>query len=201
MWRLLGAIALFFLLGLGYFPGLDRWGTSLEIPQLHGVAQLVSHGGDSFCYLLAAGWAICLYRCQPGQLSGFLLLLAGQHILMLATKQFFHTFRPERLHQVGGFAFPSGHTLMATCVYGYFAERLPTQEWRLRSLWLSFPVLVAWSRVALGAHWLSDTLGGLLLGWIWLMVCSHLRRRALCQAEQAVKTHVEGNLCGTHPAG
>ena len=33
-------------------------------------------------------------------------------------------------------------------------------------------VAVACSRVFLGVHWLSDAIGGLVLGWAWVALCA-----------------------------
>jgi membrane-associated phospholipid phosphatase len=44
-------------------------------------------------------------------------------------------------------------------------------------------LLVGFSRIALGAHYLSDVLGGIVLGIFWLMLCfwlsTSIRRRGV----------------------
>lgn len=127
-----------------------------------------SHFGDFIAYFVAAATAWFLYRRQPPALPVYLWMLAGQHLLTHGCKWFFHTLRPEQLHTVGGYAYPSGHTMMAVSVYGYLSRQ--SVGWTRRAL-LALPWLVAWSRVALGHHWLSDVLGGLILGFLWLDFC------------------------------
>jgi undecaprenyl-diphosphatase len=70
----------------------------------------------------------------------------------------------EKLSQGGGASFPSGHTFeafaVATSLSLLFRRRLiqiPAFSWAL---------LVAYSRMALGVHYPSDVLGGLLIGII-----------------------------------
>jgi len=70
-------------------------------------------------------------------------------------------------------SFPSGPVLLATCVYGFLAistaRVLPE-----RARWLPFATAatlvggVAWSRVYLGAEWLTDVLGSIALGLAWV---------------------------------
>ena len=71
------------------------------------------------------------------------------------------------------FAFPSGHATMSMVVYGFLAVLLAgTLSWAHR--WMSYAlatlliVAVSLSRLYLGAHWLSDILGGLSLGLAWV---------------------------------
>ena len=76
-----------------------------------------------------------------------------------------------------GYSFPSGHTMMASVLYGVVAAYLcaHTPDWRLRALIIfSASVLIAvvgFSRVYLGAHYLSDVLGAMAEGLAWLSLC------------------------------
>ena len=71
------------------------------------------------------------------------------------------------------YAFPSGHAVMSTVAYGFLAVLIAHQLSRSRR-WVAYAMaallisVIAMSRLYLGAHWLSDVLGGLSLGLIWV---------------------------------
>lgn len=82
-----------------------------------------------------------------------------------------HVLVPEN-----GYSFPSGHVFSAVMIvsllYYLFARPLTKRWQRLASLiaiglWLG---LVVAARVYLGAHYLSDTIAALLLGYLWLRI-------------------------------
>jgi Membrane-associated phospholipid phosphatase len=88
-----------------------------------------------------------------------------------------------------GYSFASGHTIGATLLYGqlllFVLPALKTRHWRLLciSSAISLVLLVGFSRIALGAHFLTDVLAGIFFGIIWLMLCTlagrPIRRRSL----------------------
>lgn len=103
----------------------------------------------------------------------------GAWVLSGTVKELTHRARPPAGQAVGhwsGYAFPSGHTTKATAVYGMLAALLAatTPRWgRKVAVWTAAVVLaglVGLSRLYLGAHWLTDVLGGLALGGAWLLV-------------------------------
>lgn len=163
----------FVALGRGLARPLDLWIYQVVGAQSGRAWQLFSHLGDEFAYGTAALTAIYLARRSSRDGRLYLLLLIGQHLLASGGKWIFHTFRPEAPHMIGGYAFPSGHTLTAVCVYGFLATL--NRGWIRRLLWC-LPLLVAAARVALGVHWLSDVVGAWLLGWLWLDSLGRIRR-------------------------
>src|SRR5262245_59883758 len=88
-----------------------------------------------------------------------------------------------------GYSFASGHTIGATLLYGQLLLLvLPLLKGRhLRLLCIlsaaSLVLLVGFTRVALGAHFLTDVLAAIFFGIIWLMLCAVLgksvRRRTV----------------------
>jgi undecaprenyl-diphosphatase len=75
-------------------------------------------------------------------------------------------------------SFPSGHSCHMMLFYGFLlflSFTKPVREWRYR--WVLIPLqvfavlnilLMGYSRVYEGEHWLSDVLGGYLSGALWL---------------------------------
>ncbi|WP_460457511.1 bifunctional DedA family/phosphatase PAP2 family protein [Arenimonas alkanexedens] len=81
--------------------------------------------------------------------------------------------KPPASTAVLGFSFPSASVTMSTVVYGFFAVLIARELPGRRRVW---PYVVAalavtllgFSRLYLGAHWLSDVLAGILLGLLWI---------------------------------
>ncbi len=80
---------------------------------------------------------------------------------------------PELYDGLSSFAFPSGHATMSTVAYGFLAV-LVARQLPLPRRWIAYAVaaalisMIALSRLYLGAHWLSDVLGGISLGLAWV---------------------------------
>ncbi len=78
-------------------------------------------------------------------------------------KNLFGRARPEEILVHSDFgSFPSGHTANAAAIAVTFGVLIP-RLW----VWIAgaaYVALMAWSRTLLGAHWLSDTIGGALIG-------------------------------------
>ncbi len=76
-----------------------------------------------------------------------------------------------------GYSFASGHTIAATLLYGqlllFILPALKARHWRLLSIFsaVSLVALVGFSRIALGAHFLTDVLAAIVFGVLWLVFC------------------------------
>jgi membrane-associated phospholipid phosphatase len=79
-----------------------------------------------------------------------------------------------------GYSFASGHTIGATLLYGqlllFVLPFLKARHWRLLCIFsaISLVLLVGLSRIALGAHFLTDVLAAIIFGTIWLALCMML---------------------------
>ncbi len=114
-----------------------------------------------------------LYR-----LAAFLTVTAaGSSLLNEAIKRAVGRTRPVLDHPIAtatGKSFPSGHTQAAIVGYGILVLLLvPAIAPRWRPVMVAFAsfmvVLIGFSRVALGVHYVSDVVGALIIGSAWLV--------------------------------
>jgi membrane-associated phospholipid phosphatase len=113
---------------------------------------------------LLDGWGVD----PPGPSSG---ATAGSR-LVAAFQSFFHwpCFVDSRYQ-----SFPSGHATTVFAVAAALTRAAPAR----RGVWLAVAAIVGAARVLLNAHFLSDVLGGALLGWWCGRLGLHLAGRPL----------------------
>ncbi|WP_316977972.1 bifunctional DedA family/phosphatase PAP2 family protein [Shumkonia mesophila] len=112
-----------------------------------------------------------LWRRAWGPAVGLLIAVAGTALFVTLFKLVFQHSRPVELLYAGAdrFSFPSGHAAINTVLIGVVTVLAAHDRPRwIQALAVSFSAayvtLMAFSRVYLGAHWMSDVLAGLLFG-------------------------------------
>ena len=149
----------------------NRW----MIDGLHGISLL---GKPLLLGMCIAAGAIYAYRRGRQRLSLFLAFTAiGGGLVDSAVKIAVNRPRPvveEPLAYAFGKSFPSGHAMSSTVTYGaLLLAFLPIVPKRFRWVaWLATTTLVgaiSMSRLFLGVHYVSDVVGGVVLGLAWLV--------------------------------
>jgi len=118
-----------------------------------------------------------------GQLAATVLKLVLQRARPLA----------DLYDGLSAYAFPSGHATMSMVAYGFLAV-LVARNFSLPRRWIVYALaalligVIAVSRLYLGAHWLSDVLGGLSLGlaWVSLLAIAYFRHPATVHIPQGL---------------
>ena len=118
-----------------------------------------------------------LLRRQRYWFAATVLTIAGGALLNRSLKLAFQRARPafdDPITTFAGYSFPSGHTLTATVVFGTLALYLVTRKKNFRArlavigLAILLVLMVAFSRIYLGAHYLTDVLAAIAEGLAWL---------------------------------
>lgn len=147
-------------------------GFLLLVTHMHSTPGILAMALVAGIWLLRRGhryWPIALVASVPG----------GQ-ILNVLLKHSFERARPhfaEPLLELGTYSFPSGHAMGATVLYGFLAcyAARHARSWTGRVLPFvlaaAMVATVAFSRMYLGVHYLSDVLAAFAEGCGWLAIC------------------------------
>lgn len=107
-----------------------------------------------------------------------ILNLALSFILNKVLKLIIARPRPSRLRLVieNGYSFPSGHSMVSFAFYGFLiyliSKNLKNKKikYPLIALLSLLILLIGISRIYLGVHYVTDVLGGYIIGLIYLIV-------------------------------
>jgi membrane-associated phospholipid phosphatase len=134
-------------------------------------------GGTIWLWIVVVATAALLLRAGRTRLAIFLIVTAALGgLLDSVMKIVIDRPRPVLLDPVAsarGKSFPSGHAMSSTVVYGsLLLIFLPAvaRRWRpyVMVATVSLVIAIAFTRLALGVHYLSDVVGGIVLGLAWL---------------------------------
>jgi undecaprenyl-diphosphatase len=134
--------------------------------------------------------AIVLWRKRlSGDLVLLLLAAVGAEVITVGLKLGFgreRPFFPDPLATESSYSFPSGHASVSLAVYGTLgfiaARHLRSRSGQIAALVAATTLilLIGFSRLYLGVHFLSDVVAGFSLGLAWVALCAillHLRVR------------------------
>lgn len=163
--------------------GLQHW----SAPYLDASMKWLTWMGNSktLCVLAAACMVFAYYglNFRAALFIGLSLLSLPLNILV---KNIFDRERPGenevKVHPGPrwGFSYPSGHSMGSAAFYGFLATMVflhvsnPATRWAMMTPFIALPPLIGISRIYLGAHWLSDVIGGITGGVILIMMLAVL---------------------------
>lgn len=127
--------------------------------------------------LTAVTAAVLAWRRVWHHLLALALAVPGGMVVNELLKVSIHRARPFATSEyidVTGYSFPSAHTMAATLIYGVLAVVLVSifrerhHRFAATVCAVMLVIVVAFSRVALGAHYLTDVLGAIAASVAWL---------------------------------
>lgn len=128
------------------------------------------------CGLVACLGLFLVLRRRYAYLAGLFVSVAGAAGATLILKELVARSRPDIVYQAyleTGYSFPSAHAALAGAFYGFCIyltwRMIPSQPWRIAgAVFLgALIIVIAFSRIYLGVHYLSDVVAGLILGGLF----------------------------------
>ncbi len=159
---------------------LSGWSMAWHTPSLDQLLFNITKMGNLSTMLLLSSLVtiFLLWKKDRSGLIFYWITMLGSGATFSGLKEIFARTRPSS--HIGdylqhGYSFPSGHATMsmtfALLLFYLFYHRV-SESYRvvLVAFSLLFPLLISFSRIYLGVHYLSDILAGIMAGIFWALL-------------------------------
>lgn len=192
----------------GWDLAAEKWLQSLSAPSVFYFMRAVSLFGDRWIPWVLASVTVILFLIfgRRSEAAALTLSTGGGELLNSLLKWLIARPRPSSdlvtvFRPLVTESFPSGHVSFYVCYFGflffvsYALLRRGTLVRRAALAFTALPVLlIGLSRVYLGEHWPSDTIGAYLFSGLWLSFSLHMYRRWKERATFHTSAEVERDL-------
>lgn len=172
-WLILGAIVSFFI-ALPFDNRIVSFFAGHRLPPLDILFTIITHIGTFIAVFFIISSLFMWHQHKREWIMPFWLGLGMAAVLSYLIKLFSMRPRPAvalgitAIAAVSSYSFPSGHAAAS-----FSALPVLDKEYkRVRQVWITLAVLIAFSRLYLGVHYPSDIIAGALLGYFcgWLAI-------------------------------
>lgn len=140
--------------------------------------QFFSMFGEEMVAVAVMGFIYWGIDKRKGEKIGAAIMLAA--VMTPYLKNIFKRLRPyqcsdkiELLRDVDGYSFPSGHSSSSGALFSSLAVMFKESK-ILQVFGILIPFLVAFSRIYLGAHWPTDVVVGLAVGFLCCLIATKI---------------------------
>lgn len=173
---------------------LDSWALNFVHPPAGGIQadfpakifKIITLLGEWWLVLGITALITVIFLAKKKMLYAFILwlIVLGTTADTFILKTIIHRQRPfDGMINETSFSFPSAHGALAIALYGFmvyiFWQKAKNKTAKIIIIGASaiFIFLIGFSRLYLGAHYLSDVLGGYILGSLWLALGIYILKR------------------------
>lgn len=187
---------IFFLMQTGSNNFLDRsiyqFVISFRCDLLDQYFIYITRFANTATILVIVAAFILIFRNRYGI---FLGVAACSSVLSnLVIKNIIQRARPDHLRLIsqGGFSFPSGHSMIAVCVYGYLCYLVyqkisnPYLKYGLLMLLATLILSIGLSRIYVGVHYPTDVMAGFLLATVEVILIVEISHKIYSRGESNV---------------
>ncbi len=163
----------------------NQWVQSIRSPELTKIMYFFTSIGKFYPMVIMSIilFTILILKRKKEYIASFFAAMPGGYALLSLMKYLIGRPRPpDALFKVPGYSFPSGHAMMST-IFFLFILKVFSSDFKssfFRTIFIiltiTFPIAISFSRLYFNVHWLSDIVGGIIIGIFWLSLSLSIRQ-------------------------
>lgn len=155
-------IIILFLIGIFFDKEIALFFANNRIGFLTSIMQFISNTYFLACVFVIVGSLFLFDKKNKKYLIPFLISILASFLLEYSLKLLFMRERPiGGIYNPESYSFPSGHSAVVFSPIAVLNKAFS----KLAKYWFVFAILIAFSRIYLGVHYLTDVCFGVFIGY------------------------------------